>query len=55
MESIQLLFIIIVAAQPNGYFVWNGTTLYLPGQTLPSAPGTVTPAVSAVWAWENSR
>src|SRR5580658_7707545 len=41
-------YIIIVAQQPNGYFVFDGTTLWYPGQTLPDAPGTVAPAAEFV-------
>src|SRR5262249_35398392 len=32
-------FIIIVAKQTNGYFIWDGTTFFLPGQPFQS--GTV--------------
>jgi hypothetical protein len=36
-------YIIIVSVQTNGYFVWDGTTLWLPGQTGPF--GTVPTAI----------
>lgn len=33
-------YVIIVAQQTNGYFLWDGTTFYLPGQPAPGG-GTV--------------
>lgn len=36
-------YVIIVAKQTNGYFIWNGTTFYLPGQT--GSFGTVPTAI----------
>lgn len=41
-------FIIIVAQQPDGYWVFDGVTLYAAGDVLPGAPGTVTPAAVVV-------
>ena len=38
-------YIIIVSNQPNGYFVWDGTTFYSAGQTVPGM-GTMPTGVS---------
>lgn len=35
------LYIIIVAQQTNGYFLWDGTTFYSPGATRPGGGGTM--------------
>ena len=32
-------FILIVASQPNGYFIWDGTTFYGPGTVIPGVDG----------------
>jgi hypothetical protein len=34
-------YIIIVAQQANGYFLWDGTTFYKPGDTRPGGGGTM--------------
>lgn len=38
-------YIIIVSDQANGYFIWDGTTFYLPGQPAPGG-GTVPTGIS---------
>jgi hypothetical protein len=35
------LYIIIVAQQTNGYFLWDGTTFFKPGDTQPDGSGTM--------------
>ena len=37
-------FILMVSQQPNGYFVWDGTTFYVTGMTVPGPSGGVMPA-----------
>jgi hypothetical protein len=32
-------FILIVSQQPNGYFIWDGTTFFSPGQVIPGLDG----------------
>ena len=39
------LYIIIVAQQTNGYFIWNGTTFYVPGGVTPTGVGTMPTAI----------
>lgn len=39
------LYIIIVAQQTNGYFLWDGTTFYKPGDTQPDGSGTMPTAI----------
>jgi len=39
------LYIIIVAQQTNGYFLWDGTTFYKPGDTRPGGGGTMPTAI----------
>lgn len=38
-------YIIIVAQQTNGYFLWDGTTFYKPGDTRPGGGGTMPTSV----------
>jgi hypothetical protein len=35
VTSFSNQYVVIVAAQVNGYFVWDGTTGYVPGNTIP--------------------
>jgi hypothetical protein len=39
-------FVVFVANQTNGYWVWDGTTFYVPGATVTNAPGTSGPSVT---------
>ncbi len=39
-------YILMVAKQTNGYFLWDGTTFFLPGQSLPAGGGTVPLGIS---------
>ncbi len=39
-------YVLIVAKQTNGYFIWDGTTFFAPGDTAPGGSGTMPLAVS---------
>jgi hypothetical protein len=41
-------YILIVATQPNGYFIWDGTTFYQAGNTIPGLDGPGPIASSAL-------